>query len=619
MNKEKGDRWMAAIIAAIAIAACMFHLYTGMFGVQTAFKQRMVHFVLIGSIGLLYNKKGEKPSVLDVILSVGLMICMFYFLGNYAAFTQRNGQFTPVELFMGIWIILSVLYVTKKNLGWPIVIIALIALLYAYGGAYIPGRLGHKGFSVKRIVSHLALGTEGVLGSPVGASATFVIVFVIMASLLDHSGTGDFFINSALACTGKRRGGPAKAAVLASGLFGAISGSSVANVVSTGTFTIPLMKRTGFRSDVAAAVEAVASTGGQLMPPIMGAGAFVMSEVTGIPYVTIMVAAIIPAMLYYAALFFSIDFYSAKSGFTGTPAEKLPHLKDEMKLRGHMVIALIVLVAALTMGYSPLRSGFYGTAAVLVCCLLKKSTRMSSKDFFEAFIDAGKASVGCTCACACAGIIMGVMTLTGLGLKFSSIIIAFSMGSKILALLLTMLAALLLGMGLPTVASYIMLSILVAPALIDLGIPKLSAHMFVFYFGLLSAITPPVAVASFAAAGIAQSPSGKTGWTAVKLGLTAFIVPFMFIYGPEILMVGKPSHIVLAAVTSLLGVYFLSCFTEGWGPFGGLKRHERVLLAGAALMLIIPGIATDGIGIVLGMAGIGRTFRESRRNKIVNI
>ncbi|RGY99903.1 TRAP transporter permease [Clostridium sp. AM58-1XD] len=618
MENRKGYSWTAAVIAAIAIAACVFHLYTGMFGVLTAFKQRIVHFVLIGTIGLLYDKKGKRPSVLDMVLSFGMIVCMIYFIGNYKAFTQRNGQFTSLELFMGIWMILCVLYVTKKNLGWPIVMIALVALAYAYCGAYIPGRLGHKGFSGPRIVSHLALGTEGILGSPVGASATFVIVFVIMAALLDHSGTGDFFINSALACTGKRRGGPAKAAVLASGLFGAISGSSVANVVSTGTFTIPLMKRTGFRSDVAAAVEAVASTGGQLMPPIMGAGAFVMAEVTGIPYFTIMIAAIIPAMLYYAALFFSIDFYSAKSGFTGTPAEQLPSIKEEMRLRGHMVIALLVLIIALTMGYSPLRSGFYGTTAVVVCCFLKKSTRLSRKDFFEALVDAGKASVGCTCACACAGIIMGVMTLTGLGLKFSSIIIAFSMGSRILALVLTMLAALLLGMGLPTVASYIMLSILVAPALIDLGISKLAAHMFVFYFGLLSAITPPVAVASFAAAGIAQSPSGKTGWTAVKLGLTAFIVPYMFIYGPEILMVGKPFPIALAAVTSMIGVYFLAASTEGWGPLGKLRWYERGLFAGAALLLIIPGAVTDAAGIALGIAGLGRAFLEKRQKKIIH-
>jgi TRAP transporter 4TM/12TM fusion protein len=566
-------------------------------------------------VGLLMAKDGRNTNLLEIILAIGSIFAMLYFLTNYETFSQRNGVFTTLELVLAVWLIVTTLYVTKKTLGWPIVIIALVALLYAYLGKYIPGRLGHKGFSTRRIVAHLALGTEGIFGSPIGASATFVMVFMILAALLDKSGTGEFFINSALACTGKRRGGPAKAAVLASGLFGTISGSSVANVVSTGTFTIPLMKRTGFRADVAAAVEAVASTGGQLMPPIMGAGAFVMAEITGIPYLTIMVAAIIPALLYYSSLFFSIDFYSAKNGFSGTPAEELPSLKEEMKLRGHMVIPLIVLIIALLMGYSALRSGFYGTVAVLICAMLQQNTRLTPQKFGGALVDAGKSAVSVSCACACAGIIMGVMTLTGLGLKFSAIIIQFSMGIRILALILTMVSALLLGMGLPTVASYIMLSILVAPALIDLGVSKLAAHMFVFYFGLLSAITPPVAVASFAAAGISKAPLGKTGITAVKMGLTAFIVPFMFVYGPELMMIGDAPSIVLAALTSLAGVYILAAATEGWGPCGKLLAYERLCLVAAAVMLIIPGLPTDFIGIALGAVGLIRSVSNHMKSR----
>ena len=607
MEKSKIQKIVTMIVSILAITACLFHLYTSAFGVMTAFKQRLIHFALIGSIGVLMTKNGKKTNPFEIILAIGSMFAMLYFLTNYEAFSQRNSVYTTLELVLGVWLIVTTLYVTKKNLGWPIVIIALVALAYAYLGKYIPGKLGHKGYSTSRIVAHLALRTEGIFGSPIGASATFVMIFMILAALLDKSGTGEFFINSALACTGKRRGGPAKAAVLASGLFGTISGSSVANVVSTGTFTIPLMKRTGFREDVAAAVEAVASTGGQLMPPIMGAGAFVMSEVTGIPYLTIMVAAIIPALLYYGSLFFSIDFYSAKNGFHGTPADELPSLKHEMKMCGHMVIPLIVLIVALLMGFSALRSGFYGTVAVLICSFFKKNTRLTTKKFIETLEDAAKSAVSVTCACACAGIIMGVMTLTGLGLKFSSIIIQFSMGIKILALILTMISELLLGMGLPTVASYIMLSILVAPALIDLGVSKLAAHMFVFYFGLLSAITPPVAVASFAAAGIAKAPLGKTGTTAVKMGLTAFIVPFMFVYGPELMMIGEVPSIILASITSFIGVYFLAAATEGWGPCGGLRAYERIVLAAAAIFLIIPGIMTDAIGIILGAAALARS------------
>lgn len=597
------------VVFTCAILACLYHLGTGVFGLLTAFKQRAIHVALIGTVAVLARKEGRKRNVFDWLCTAGLMTVMFYFVLFYESIMSRSGSYNSTDILIGAILIISVLYMTYRTVGWPIVIISLVALAYTKYGHLIPGALGHKRFSWTRIISHMTLGTEGIFGSPIGATATFVVLFIIMAAFLDKSGAGMFFINSALALTGSRRGGPAKAAIVASGLFGTISGSSVANVVGTGTFTIPLMKSTKFEPEVAGAVEAVASTGGQLMPPIMGAGAFVMSEVTGIKYFTIMKAAIIPALLFYTALYFSIDLYSAKRGLRGEVKDKLPSLKEEVRRSGHMIIPLVLLITMLVMGYSALRSGLVGALGVLVTCMFRKNTRMGIKKIIEAFQDAARGAATITTACACAGIIMGTMTLTGLGLKFSTLIISCSMGSTFLALVLTMVAALVLGMGLPTVASYLMLSILITPALVDLGISVLAAHMFVFYYGLLSSITPPVAVASFAAAGIAKAPMGKTSMEAVKLGITAFIVPYMFIYGPELLLQGDIPNTVLALITSFGGVYILACSMQGWFLTSKLSGWQRAVALGAAITLIVPGAVTDAVGVALMAVSFFKPFR----------
>ena len=587
------------IVFVFSIVACVYHLGTGIFGLLTAFKQRSIHLALIGTVAVLAEKPDRKRLVFDWLCAASLVAVMVYFISQYQGIMSRGGNYTQLDVLMCALLLVSVLYCTQRTVGWPIVIIALVSLSYAKWGHLIPGSLGHKEFTWSRILTHMCIGTEGVFGSPLGATATFVVLFIIMAAFLEKSGAGIFFINSALSMTGSRRGGPAKAAIVASGLFGTISGSSVANVVGTGTFTIPLMKKTGFEPTVAGAVEAVASTGGQLMPPIMGAGAFVMAEVTGIKYFEIMKAAIIPALLFYGALYFSIDLYSAKRGLKGARKDELPSLREEVRTRGHMAIPLLILVTVLMMGYSALRCGLIGCIAVFVFCYVRKNTRMNLNQIIDAFLDSAKGVSTITMACASAGFIMGTMTLTGLGVKFSSVIIGMSNGNTLLALILTMVAALVLGMGLPTVASYLMLSILIAPALTDLGISILAAHMFVFYFGLLSSITPPVAVASFAAAGIAKAPMGQTGLEAVKLGITAFIVPYMFVYGPEILLQGTIVNILLALATSVVGIYLLACSMQGWLLKSPLNVLQRVLAFAASIMLIIPGWATDIIGLVL--------------------
>lgn len=597
--ENRWDKIAYAIVFICSIAACMYHLGTGVFGLLTAFKQRSIHLALIGTVALLAKKGDRKRLVFDWICSAGFMVVMVYFVSHYAQIMVRGGKYTTLDMVMCAILTVCILYTTQRSVGWPIVLIALVSLAYAKYGHFIPGSLGHKEFTWKRLLTHMCIGTEGVFGSPIGATATFVVLFVIMAAFLDVSGAGTFFINSALSLTGGKRGGPAKAAVVASGLFGTISGSSVANVVGTGTFTIPLMKKTGFEPEVAGAVEAVASTGGQLMPPIMGAGAFVMAEVTGINYFTIMKSAIIPALLFYGALYFSIDLYSAKRGLKGASKEELPSLKEEMKSRGHMLVPLVILISVLMMGYSALRCGLIGCIAVFVFSFFRKNTRMDLKQIIKAFMDSISGMTTITMACACAGFIMGTMTLTGLGIKFSSVIISLSHGYTLPGLVLTMVAALILGMGLPTVASYLMLSILIAPALTDMGIPLLATHMFIFYFGLLSSITPPVAVASFAAAGIAKAPMGKTGFAAVKLGITAFIVPYMFVYGPEILLEGSIPSILLSLVTACVGIYLLACSMQAWSFDSSLGMPQRVLAFAAAITLIIPGIVTDVAGLAL--------------------
>lgn len=603
------------IVWLLAIVVCVYHMYTGVFGLLTAFKQRSIHLALIGTIAVLCEKEGRKRLVTDWLCAVGLLTTMTYFLVYYKAIMSRNGIYTQTDVVFCAILLVCVLYATQRTVGWPIVIIATVALAYAKWGHLIPGALGHKQFTWKRILTHMCIGTEGIFGAPIGATATFVVLFVIMAAFLDKSSAGTFFINSALSVTGGVRGGPAKAAVVASGLFGTISGSSVANVVGTGTFTIPLMKKSGFHPEVAGAVEAVASTGGQLVPPIMGAAAFVMSEVTGIKYVEIMKAAIVPALLYYIALYFSIDKYSARRGLMGLPKSELPNLKEECRKAGHMSFPLILLVVVLFMGYSSLRCGLVGCISVLAFGMLRKNTRMHPKQIIEAFQDAARGCTSITTACACAGFIMGTMTLTGLGVKFSSVIVGAAHGNTFFALLLTMVAALLLGMGLPTVASYLMMSVLIAPALVDMGIPLLSAHLFVLYFGILSSITPPVAVASFAAAGIAKAPMGKTGWEAVKLGITAFIVPYMFIYGKELLLEGDLLNVIWAVITSVIGVYFLACSMQGYFIDDKINSLRRVLAAGAAIAFIIPGIVTDAVAVVLAVAAFAKPYIEHRKAK----
>ena len=440
--------------------------------------------------------------------------------------------------------------------------------------------------------------TEGIFGIPLGVSSSFVYLFILFGAVLNKTGMGKFFIDLSLALAGHTTGGPAKVAVIASGLMGSISGSSVANVVTTGSFTIPLMKSIGYNKDFAGAVEAAASTGGQIMPPVMGAAAFVMSEFLNIPYIKIAIAAVIPAIIYYVAVMITVHLEACKYNLTGLPRERLPKAKLVLKEKGHLIIPLIVLIYLLVRGFTPLFSSFWAIVLSLAASMVKKETRLDLKGFLGAFEDGARGALGVAAACASAGMVVGVVTLTGFGLKIASSVVALGRGNVILTLFFTMIASILLGMGLPTTAKYIVLSIMAAPALIRLGVLPLAAHMFILYFGVIADLTPPVAVAAYAGAGIAGGNTMRTGFQAVRLAVAGFIIPFIFAINPALMgLEGTIFKTIQLSITSIAGVLSLGAATTGY-LLVKTELYERILLFISAILLISPDTLTDSIGIL---------------------
>jgi TRAP transporter 4TM/12TM fusion protein len=505
---------------------------------------------------------------------------------------------TPWDWVFGVIIILLVLEATRRIIGVPMALVGVLSLVYAYLGPYLPARIAHPGFPLTQVLEHLYLTSEGIFGIPLGASATFIFLFVLFGAFLEKSGAGKFFIDLACGLAGGIRGGPAQVAVVTSALEGTVSGSAVANTIGSGTFTIPLMKSLGYKAHFAAAVEASASTGGQIMPPVMGVAAFILAEFVGIPYISVCVAALIPALLYFLAVGFMVDFEAAKLGLKGLPREMRPDLKKILREGLHLLLPLFALIYFLVEGYTAFRAAFYAIVVVIASSFLRKSTRMSLSSIVSALELGALNAIMVAVACASAGIIIGVISLTGLGVKFVALVVNFSQGILFLALPLVMLASLLLGMGVPTTAAYIMVAALAVPALVELGVDRLAAHLFAFYFACVSAITPPVAVAAYAGAGIARANPFLVGVTAVKLAIAAYIVPFMFVYGPALLFKGTAVEILTAAVTASLGCYSLAAGVQGW-LLGPANYPQRALLLASALALIKPGYMTDALGVVL--------------------
>ena len=541
-----------------------------------------------------------------------------YLVVNYTALTERAGMPTQTDLIMGGILIAMLLEATRRISNPVLPGLAVFALLYCYFGRYMPEMFSHRGFTVERIINHMYLGTEGIFGTPLEVSSTFVFMFILFGSVLEKTGMGKFIIDLSLAMAGGTTGGPAKVAVVASGLMGTISGSSVANVCTTGMFTIPLMKSVGYKPYFAGAVEAVASTGGQIMPPVMGAGAFIMAQFLGVPYLQVAVAAIVPALLYYFAVMVQVHFEACRLGLKGLPKEQLPHLWKLLKDKGFLLLPLGAIIYLLLAGYTPLFAAFWGINVSVVLSWLKKETRLTPVRLMEAFEAGARGALSVACACACVGMVVGMGTLTGLALRIAGAIVTLAGGKLILTLFFTMCASILLGTGLPTTANFIVTSTMAAPALLQLGVPPIAAYMFVFYFGIAADLTPPVALAAYAGAGIAGDDPMKTGAVAFKLALAGFIVPYVYVYNPILLFVdATPVAMTQAVITALIGVFLLAMCTIGFYR-APMAWWARILALGGALGLLVPGTVSDAAGLfVLVFLFILQTAKAKKKDTLL--
>jgi TRAP transporter 4TM/12TM fusion protein len=596
-------KWALAI-TFLGVGLSLFHIWTAAWRPLPPQLQRAPHLAIaLTMIYLLYPaRKGDiKDRVpwYDIVLAVAGLAAGFYQVFFYEALLNRSGLNTPLDFIVAGIGVLLVLEATRRVAGWPMVIVAISFLAYALWGGFLPGLFSHRGYSLTRLLEHTYLGIEGVFGVPLGVSATVIFIYLLFASMLEKTGIRGFFIDIAMAITGRSPGGPAKVAVVSSAFEGTISGSSIANTAGSGSFTIPMMKRLGYKPEFAAAVEASASTGGQIMPPIMGAAAFVMVEFLNIPYVQIAKAAAIPALLYFTGVFIMVHFEALKNGLKGLPADQLPKLKDVILKQGYLVVPLIVIFWLMDAGYSPARAAVYAMVLAWAFGLIKKETRMGLRAILKTMEEAARGALAVIAACATAGIIVGVVTLTGIGLKLSANMVDMSGNNLWVALGFTMVASLVLGMGIPTTATYIVLATMAAPALVKLGVVPLAAHLFVFYFGIVADITPPVALAVYAGSAIAGSNPWQTGIQAVKLALGAFLIPYIFATNPVMLLVGAtPLGVVQMLITSVLGMVAIGTGVTGfWSTH--LRMWERALLCVGGVLLVDPGLMTDVIGIVL--------------------
>lgn len=588
------------VVVPIGVAMALYHMWVIAMGPPQALIFRGIHlaFALV-LVLLLYpfaqDATGRRRFVwLDALLFAGAALALGHLFVNLDYFVNRIiyiDDLKPLDVIAGVALVIIVLDCTRRVIGWALPITALVFM-------------GHALFVTQvdplTLLDQLYMTTEGIFGSTLGVSAAYVMIFVLFGAFMERTGTGKLFMDFALALTGRQAGGPGKVAVVSSSLFGTISGSAVANVMVDGPITIPLMKRSGFKPSFAAAVESVASTGGQIMPPIMGAAAFVMAEFLAVSYATVVVWALIPSLLYYIACFGAVHFEAKRRGLHGLPAHEVPRLASVLKERGHLFIPVAVILAGMFMGYSAPLCALAGTLACFPVALLRANTRQGLRleMVWDALQDGARNTLAVALACACAGLVIGSITLTGLGLTFTNWVVGLSQDSLILALVLTAIAGIILGMGMPTTPAYIVMVSLMVPAIMKLGVIEPAAHMFAFYFAILSAITPPVALAVYAAASLAKANIWEAGWAAVRTGAAGFIVPFMFVYEPALLAIGDWPDILHAAASATIG-----CLALAAGLYGYLIRPalmwERALLIVGALCLIKPGLITDLIGIGL--------------------
>ncbi len=605
------------IIGAIAIIWTLFQLYTGFFGLFPAMIQRSVTmgFALALAFITFQGRKsdGDKVPLYDWILAALSIASVVYLWANFHSLVMRGGSPTTMDVIMGCIAVLLVLEATRRCVGTPLVVVAVAFLAYAFAGPYLPGLLAHKGYPIRRVASQMFITLEGLLGTPMSVATTFVFAFIVFGVFLEATGGAELFINLAFALTGRFAGGPAKTAVVASGLLGTISGSSLANVVTTGSFTIPLMKECGYKPSFAGGVEASASSAGQIMPPIMGAAAFIMAEMTGIPYLRICAAAAIPAVLYYASVFLSVDLEARRTNLKGLPREEVPEVGVALTASLPLLLPIATIIIMMILGYSPLRAALYSTIVMLISSSLSKKTRMTFGEFVEALKKSAYNAVSVTVACAVCGIITGVITLTGLGLKLSDLILQVSGGKLLPTLLLTMIASIILGMGLPTTAKYIVLSSVAAPALTQIGVPLIAAHLFILYFGVIAEVTPPVALTSYAGAAIARASGFETALQGLKISISAFFIPFMFVYYPALLFENVTAVGMLAGlISSLIGVVCLATSSIGYLS-GQLDIWQRLALFAGVILVIMTSLKTDIAGLVIIALVIAVQLRRRKK------
>lgn len=600
---RKENKVATAYILIVAVVLCLFHLYTSGFGLLLSIKQCGIHWMLVLMMLFIvypFNKRKTeaKPTVLDYALIVLAIASSLYLLLNYSDIVARGAIPNKVDMIMGVIMLIITLEATRRAVGKELLIICLFFLAYAVWGRVFPGIFAHRGFSLSRIIGHLYLSTEGIYGIPMNVSATYLVLFIFFGAVLKETGLDRFFRDISLAIAGRITGGPAQVAVVASGLFGSINGSATANVVTTGAFTIPMMKSIGYPGYFAGAVEAVASTGGQLMPPIMGSAAFIMAEFLGIPYLKVAVAAIIPALFYYFSCGTMIFLRAKRLGIRKLSKEEIPDVRQTLRETGHMVIPIILLIVLLMSGRTPLYAAFYSIIATIALSFVRKESRLNLQKLKNIVISTAKSMITVAAACAAAGIVVGVVSLTGIGLTLGNNLVSIAGGKILLILAITVVVSLIMGMGVPTTVVYILMATITAPPLVALGFEPLAAHMFVFYFALLASVTPPVAIAAYAGAGLAQASPSKTGWQAFLLALAGFVVPFVFIFEPSILLQNPSLSVIVPIATGICGIVCLGFAIEGYMS-KPLNIVQRLLFFVSAVCMVIPESFTDLAGLTL--------------------
>ena len=622
VGKSQFQGGWAIFISVAAIAISLLMLWFNSYGKIMGVHLRAYHLgAIMPLVFLCYPwRKGKpkcKPSILDVILAVISFYCLIHMVRRYDVFSTTGVAMSTFDFIIAVVAILLIMEATRRTAGWALVILSAVFLFYARYGNLFPGGFKIVPFSTQRIFYTMFYTDTSIFGTVLGVSATYIFLFILFGSFLGENKSSEFFTDMALAVSGDKPGGPGKVAVLSSALMGSISGSAVANVATTGVITIPLMKRVGYKPHFAGAVEAVASSGGQILPPVMASAAFIMAEMIGESYLTVITAALVPAVLYYVACWIMLDLEARKNHLVGIPKEELPDFKTVIRTRGHLALPLLILIAMLVMGRTAVFAGFWGILATIVISAFNKETRLHLKNYLSALRDGALQMLSVAMPCAIVGIIVGICSMTGVGVMMAGNIIKMANGNLLAGALLTMLVCLILGMGLPTAACYITAAVVVAPALVNMGMPPVSAHLFVLYYAVLSNLTPPVALASYTAAGIADCSVNKTAFTGFKLGLTGFIVPFMFVFTDVLLLQGGHSALetIGAVASAFIGVLFLSIGLQKYCyRLGKISYIECALYLGAALCCMIPGTFTDFLGFVVAGTAFLIRFALKKKN-----